>query len=329
MRYLIPLFLAVATASAQTAQTAQTPRDGSHDFAFEIGRWHVHLARLLHPLTHSNQWTTYDGTSITRAVWGGAANLSELEVDGSGQHVEGLSFRTYDAAAKQWRIYWANSRDGVLGPAMVGGFQNGRGEFYDQEDFNGKPVFVRFIFSGLTDTTFEIDQAFSADAGKTWETNWRTTFTKDADQTTPQLGPTATDAAHDFDFAEGRWAMSGGSTHHMHRVWNGRAWLGELETKSGGFAGSLLHTYNPGTHEWSIYWADARTGRVGAPSFGGFVDGRGEFTDQEDAHGVTALVRVVYSGVTAAGFRTDQSYSTDGGQHWIPDGTYSFTKKAP
>ena len=323
MRSLIPVLLFFAAASGQS------PRDGAHDFDFEIGRWHVHLARRVHPLAHSNEWTVYDGTSITRAVWGGRANLSELEVDGGGTHIEGLSFRLYDSTAHQWRIYWANSRDGDVGPAMVGGFTDGHGEFYDQEDFNGKRVFVRFIFSAMTATTFRIEQAFSDDAGRSWETNWITTFTKDADQTAPLLGPTATDAVHDFDFAEGSWDMSDGSTHRMHRLWNGRTWLGELELKGGGYAGSLLHTYNPGTHQWSVYWADGRSGRIGTPMIGRFEEGRGEFTDQEDVHGVTALVRVLYSGITPTAFRTEQSYSTDGGKTWIPDGAYSFTKKTP
>jgi hypothetical protein len=66
----------------------------------------------------------------------------------------------------------------ALGQPMVGGFQNGRGEFYDQEPFKGRAIFVRFIFSEITKTSFRIEQAFSADGGKTWETNWITTFTR-------------------------------------------------------------------------------------------------------------------------------------------------------
>jgi len=322
MRLLLPLLFAAATASAQA------PRDGAHDFDFEIGRWHAHLSRLIHPLTHSTTWTTYDGTSITRAVWGGRANLSELEVDDTaGTHIEGMSLRLYDSTAHQWRIHWANARDGALGPAMVGGFlPDGHGEFYDQEDFNGKPVFVRFIFSEMKQQSFKIEQAFSPDGGKSWETNWISTFTKDADQTTPPEGARAAARSQDFDFEEGTWAMSNGSTHIMRRVWNGRAYLGELQLKSGDFAGSLIHTYNPDTHQWSMYWADRCSGRLGTPMLGSVAGG---FYDQEDIHGVTALVRVVYSGVTPTSFRTDQSHSTDGGTTWQSDGAYSFTKKAP
>src|SRR5512138_1790759 len=164
--------LAVTSLAFPAAMTAQSLPDGQHDFDFELGRWHVHLERLVAPLTHSTTWVALDGTSVVRAVWNGLANLGELEVDGPGGHIEGLSFRVYDPRARQWRIHWANSKDGVLGPAMVGSFRDGRGEFYDQEDFNGRAILVRFIFSGITRTSFRIEQAFSDDGGGSWETNW-------------------------------------------------------------------------------------------------------------------------------------------------------------
>lgn len=59
---------------------------------------------------------------------------------------------------------------------MTGGFQEGRGEFYNQETFNGRAIFVRFIFSDITPTTFRLEQAFSADGGKSWEVNWIARF---------------------------------------------------------------------------------------------------------------------------------------------------------
>jgi hypothetical protein len=112
----------------------------------------------------------------------------------------------------------------------------------------------------------------------------------------------------------------------MHRVWNGRAWLGELQLAGGDFAGSLIHTCNPDTHQWSVYWADRRTGRLGSPMIGNVAEG---FSDQEDIRGVTALVRVLYSGITPKAFRTEQSHSTDGGKTWQADGAYDFTKRGP
>jgi hypothetical protein len=61
---------------------------------------------------------------------------------------------------------------------MIGGFQNGRGEFYNQEMFNGRAIFVRFIFSDIRPDSFRLEQAFSDDGGKTWEPNWISEFTR-------------------------------------------------------------------------------------------------------------------------------------------------------
>jgi hypothetical protein len=56
--------------------------DGQHDFDFAIGTWKTHLWYRQRPLTGSNTWVEYEGTSVVRKVWNGRANLVELEVDG-------------------------------------------------------------------------------------------------------------------------------------------------------------------------------------------------------------------------------------------------------
>jgi hypothetical protein len=169
----------IGAADATTRRAAEQP-EGQHDFDFEFGTWTAHLRRRLHPLTGSNTWVDLEGTSTVRKVWDGRANLGELEVGDATGHVEGLSLRLYNPQSHQWSIYWSNSADGSLGTAMIGQFKDGRGEFYDQEIFQGKSIYVRFIFSGITPTSFRIEQAFSADGGRTWETNWITTFTRPA-----------------------------------------------------------------------------------------------------------------------------------------------------
>ena len=116
---------------AQTAEAGQQQaRDGQHDFDFYAGTWKQHLKRLLHPLTGSNTWVEFDGTIVDRKVWGGRANLNEFEADGPSGHIEGLTLRLYNPQSHQWSLYWASSKDGVLGgPPNVGEFKNGRGEF--------------------------------------------------------------------------------------------------------------------------------------------------------------------------------------------------------
>jgi hypothetical protein len=55
---------------------------------------------------------------------------------------------------------------------VIGAFKNGRGEFYAQETFNGRAIFVRFVISDITPDSCRFEQAFSDDGGKTWEVNW-------------------------------------------------------------------------------------------------------------------------------------------------------------
>jgi hypothetical protein len=169
------------TASGSGKQTAgnDAQTDGHHDFDYEIGTWKIHLRKLVHPLTGSNTWVEYDGTSVARKVWDGRANLDEFESDGPAGHIEGLTLRLYSPQTHQWSIFWANSKDGILGtPPMVGQFKNGRGEFYDQEIFEGRAIYVRFVWSDITTNSAHFEQSFSADGGKTWEANWITDQTR-------------------------------------------------------------------------------------------------------------------------------------------------------
>lgn len=168
--------LAVIVLLLLPAQAQVPDGDGARDFDFEFGAWTATVSRLVQPLSGSTTWVNYRGTSVVRKVWDGRANLGELKVEGPAGHIEGLSFRLYNPATGQWSIRWANSRDGELSLPMIGGFHDGIGEFYNQELFNGRAVFVRFIFSGITERTFRLEQAFSADGGQSWEANWIASF---------------------------------------------------------------------------------------------------------------------------------------------------------
>jgi hypothetical protein len=175
-------YLPVAPASARATQAAkagaETPRDGQHDFDFEIGTWRTHLKRLAHPLSGSSEWVEDEGVTTVRKVWNGRANLVELTADGPDGHFEGLNLRLYNPRSRQWSLNFANSSGGTLGQPTIGRFVDGRGEFYDQEDFDGRAVFVRFVITPLDADTIRFEQAFSDDGGKTWETNWVATDTR-------------------------------------------------------------------------------------------------------------------------------------------------------
>ena len=172
--------LAAACLATAPVDAMRSPiQDGQHAFDFEFGWWKAHLRRLVQPLSGSRTWVTYDGTSVVYKVWNGRANVGELELVNATARIEGLTLRLYDPATRQWSISFANSEDGRLGTAMVGRFEHGRGVFYDREHFRGKTIGVRFVFSDIAPQSFRFVQAFSADGGRTWETNWIADFTRE------------------------------------------------------------------------------------------------------------------------------------------------------
>jgi hypothetical protein len=161
-----------ASAAGSNAPAVAAARDGQHDFDFDIGIWKTHLRRLLHPLTGSTDWVELDGTTVVRKVWNGRANLAELEIDAASGHLQVISLRLYDPKARQWSLNTANVNTGALGVPTVGDFKDGRGEFFDQETFNGRTILVRNIWSDISADGCRFEQSFSADGGKSWEVNW-------------------------------------------------------------------------------------------------------------------------------------------------------------
>jgi hypothetical protein len=166
-------------AIAQHTQPADAAlRDGSHDFDYWFGTWTEHSRRLMHPLTGLNDWVEMEGRSIVTKIWDGRANLVEYTGSGPDGPVELISLRTYSPQAHQWSVNFATPRGGKLGVPAIGEFRNGRGDFYDQEPFNGKMILVRFSVWPVTPDTMQSEQAFSADGGKTWEVNWINQYTR-------------------------------------------------------------------------------------------------------------------------------------------------------
>ncbi len=55
---------------------------------------------------------------------------------------------------------------------MVGRFDGGIGRFFGDDQHEGIPIRVRFVWDEITPTSARWQQAFSIDGGETWETNW-------------------------------------------------------------------------------------------------------------------------------------------------------------
>lgn len=160
---------ATASASGEPAPSG----DGQRDFDWELGAWHTDVRVLADPLSDTeDEWLHFDGTSVVRPLLDRRANVVELKVAGPAGRIEGLNMRLYEPEAKRWSLTFVNIRNGLLTPSVYGGFHDGIGEFYGDDQLDGRPIKVRFLVYRQGADRARFEQAFSEDDGTTWETNW-------------------------------------------------------------------------------------------------------------------------------------------------------------
>jgi hypothetical protein len=142
------------------------------------------------------------------------------------------------------------------------------------------------------------------------------------------------DGRADFDFLVGQWRV-----HHRilwQRLKGSTSWeevegtavnykmlggLGNIEhhlldRDAGRVEAIALRIFNPGSQEWSIYWADSVATTLDAGVFGGFERGQGAFYAQEVFEGRHLLNRFLWSDITPTSARWEQAFSADGGKTW-------------
>ena len=161
-----------------------SPASSSGDFDFLLGAHTVRHKKLRHRLANSNEWVESEGTHTMEALLGGLGNIEQHHMDTpDGQPVEGVAFRLFNPQTRLWSIYWADSRTVTLDNPVVGSFQGGIGKFFGKDSFNGKPIWVQFVWDARDPAHPVWSQAFSADKGKSWEWNWYMYFSR-SDSTT-------------------------------------------------------------------------------------------------------------------------------------------------
>lgn len=174
------LALPIASAPAQASPVpyrrnqnmpTQAPNDGRRDFDFYLGRWQVHNRRLKRRFAGSDEWEEYAATDESRPILGGLGSIDDYRTEHFGGDFRGMAIRFFDPQTRLWSAYWSTNRTGTLDPPVVGGFKNGVGTFYGRDRDGDRPVYVRCLWSEITDTHVKWEQAFSIDEGKTWETN--------------------------------------------------------------------------------------------------------------------------------------------------------------
>lgn len=149
--------------------------DGRDDFDFLMGRWNVRHRRLKTLLTGANDWYEFPGASVAQKILGGLGNVDDNHFPTLG--FGGMTLRLFDPAKRQWAIYWANSRTGILFPPVFGRFKNGTGRFSGEDEHDGTPIQVVYVWSRIAAESCRWEQAFSLD-GKEWETNWIMEFAR-------------------------------------------------------------------------------------------------------------------------------------------------------
>ena len=140
------------------------------DFDFLYGDWTVVNRRLRNLFVGSDDWEEFPGTQRAQEILGGVGNIDESVFPTKGW--SGATIRLKNQQTQEWSIWWASSATGTLFPPVVGRFENGRGDFYGDDEHEGRPIKAHFIWSAITPTSARWEQEFSADGGQTWEKNW-------------------------------------------------------------------------------------------------------------------------------------------------------------
>lgn len=154
----------------------RTPNDGRRDFDFLHGGWRVTHRRLRRRLAGDTHWDEFAGTCDAQPIIGGLGNVDDNVLDLPDGSYEAATLRLFDPASRLWSIWWIDARSPGLESPVHGRFRDGVGTFYGDDVFEGRPISVRFLWSGIGPRSARWEQAFSADGGASWETNWIMSF---------------------------------------------------------------------------------------------------------------------------------------------------------
>lgn len=166
-----------AAVAASARADVPAPTGAASDFDFLRGRWTaMHSKRL-----PDGGWADFPGTMMHRPLFGGSANAEEYRMEQPSGAYDALALRAFDPKARQWSIWWLDSRypELGLGTPVRGGFAGDarRGLFFAPQTVDGKPGLLRFTWDLLPDGRARWEQSVSAD-GLGWAPNWRFTLTR-------------------------------------------------------------------------------------------------------------------------------------------------------
>lgn len=149
-----------------------------NDFDFYEGKWNLKNKKLKTRLDNCNEWLEFESTQEMYRVLNGIGNIDNYLASFDGVPFEGMSIRLFNPKTKLWCIYWADSNEGVLQPAVFGSFENNIAHFFTKDTFDKKNIIVVFRWDVRDKENPIWSQAFSEDQGENWEWNWYMYFSK-------------------------------------------------------------------------------------------------------------------------------------------------------
>jgi hypothetical protein len=138
------------------------------DFDFFHGSWNVHNRKRA-----QEGWTEFPATCTVRPLIGGIGFIDEMFFPETGNG--GSTIGLYDSKQDLWAHYWVSTRSGVLQPAVYG---TGAKEFYGDDELDGRPMRVRYLWDVRSRDDFGWEQAFSFDGDDTFEIDWVMDFSR-------------------------------------------------------------------------------------------------------------------------------------------------------
>lgn len=183
-RRVVCLLLLLGSWSAPTwAKEGEPCSDpAAHAFDFWIGDWEIEQEILqadgswLKLPARTSVQTALDGCALIEN-WEGQV-LFFWEGMKTAEPMKGLSVRAYDSKTGQWLIHWMDTRSPSFGSPFVGGFADGRGQFFRAfETAEGKRV-GRITFSEPAQNVVSWDLAISKDGRQTWNVIWKMRMTR-------------------------------------------------------------------------------------------------------------------------------------------------------
>ena len=156
-----------------------TSISSERDFDFLEGTWRVAHKRLKERLVGCSDWEEFGGRCTMWKTLGGAGNVDDNILEWPGGAYQAVTLRAFNRASRTWAIWWLDGRQPhQLDVPVIGSFADGVGAFYADDRLNGLPIRVRFLWTETQAGRPRWEQAFSDDAGASWETNWVMRFTR-------------------------------------------------------------------------------------------------------------------------------------------------------